>query len=363
MPLLTCWGKSLRKSRPQSWSSFGELDAKLPGFFEGRVPLPVIYAQDHAPIEPGKVYFARPDRHLIVEEGQLRLGHGPRENHARPAIDPLFRSAAEVYGPLVIAVVLTGFLTDGTAGLWEVKRRGGIAIVQDPDEAEVPGMPESALKHVDVDHCLRLKDIGQALNKLAADAVKKAPHLASRGGESDMDYTADMPVAMTCATCGGALRKITKGTYTQFRCHIGHTFGTPELAKEQLERLRSALEASARMLNERVKFFRATANETSLTKPESMAWEAAAQESETRFDQLTKLLTADWTRPELAVGSSKLEPPRIRPARNAATRATLPSRTRKSAGGNAAKKPVNGRQTARMTRRPTAAGSAAQRPK
>jgi two-component system chemotaxis response regulator CheB len=306
----------------------------------------VSYAQDHAPIEPGKVYFAPPDRHLIVEEGRLRLGRGPRENHARPAIDTLFRSAAEVYGALVTGVVLTGYLTDGTAGLWEVKRRGGIAIVQDPEEAEVPSMPESARRHVAVDYCLKLREIGQVLNTLAAEAVKKAPQLASPGGGSDMDYTADTPVAMTCATCGGALRKVTKGTYTQFRCHIGHTFGTPELAQEQLELLRSALETSARLLNERVKFFRATASETGLSKQESTAWEAAAEESEARFDELTKLLTAAWKRPELTVSPFKLEPPNAGPARNATTRE----------GGNSTK--------TRTAQRPTAAaGSAARRPK
>jgi two-component system, chemotaxis family, protein-glutamate methylesterase/glutaminase len=315
----------------------GELNARLPEYFESRSPLPVTYAQDHAPIEPGKVYFAPPDRHLIVEEGSLRLGRGPRENHARPAIDTLFRSAAEVYGALVTGVVLTGYLTDGTAGLWEVKRRGGIAIVQDPEEAEVPAMPASAQRHVAVDYCLKLRQIGQVLNTLAAEAVKKAPQLASLGGGSDMEYTADTPAALTCATCGGALTKLTKGTYTQFRCHIGHTFGAPELAQEQLELLRSALETCARLLNERVKFFRATASETGLSEQESTAWEAAAEESEARFDELTKLLTGEWKRPELTASSFSLEPPNIGPARNA--------------------------RAARTAQRPTEAGSAARRPK
>ena len=102
----------------------GSFEAQLPKFFD-RSALPVKYAREGERIEPGKVYMAPPDRHLIVSPGQMHLSHGPRENFSRPAIDPLFRSAAQAYGPLAIGVILTGNLSDGTAGLWELKRRGG----------------------------------------------------------------------------------------------------------------------------------------------------------------------------------------------------------------------------------------------
>jgi two-component system chemotaxis response regulator CheB len=188
----------------------GAHEVNLPNYFAACSALPVGYAKDGEPIAAGKVSLAPPDRHLIVEQGYLHLGRGPKENHTRPAIDPLFRSAAENYGPLVIGAVLTGFLTDGTAGLWEVKRRGGIAIVQDPDEAEVPSMPLSALRYVKVDHCVGIAEFGPLLNRLAVEAVKTASQvvlMAAAGEGVTMDYTYETPAALTCPDCGGALGK------------------------------------------------------------------------------------------------------------------------------------------------------------
>jgi len=195
----------------------GAHEVNLPNYFAACSALPVGYAKDGEPIAAGKVSLAPPDRHLIVEQGHLHLGRGPKENHTRPAIDPLFRSAAENYGPLVIGAVLTGFLTDGTAGLWEVKRRGGIAIVQDPDEAEVPSMPLSALRYVKVDHCVGIAEFGPLLNRLAVEAVKTASQvvlMAAAGEGVAMDYTHETPVALTCPDCGGAVRKTKVGSYT-----------------------------------------------------------------------------------------------------------------------------------------------------
>ncbi len=119
--------------------------------------------------EPGVIYIAPPDHHLVIERRVMALSRGPRENRARPAIDVTFRSAAIAHGHSVIGVVLTGMLDDGTAGLFYVKRHGGIAIVQDPQDAEFASMPANALAHVNVDYSLPLDEIGPMLNQLGLD--------------------------------------------------------------------------------------------------------------------------------------------------------------------------------------------------
>ena len=288
----------------------GEQNAQLPRYFGTRSLLPVANGRDQEKIVAGRVYLAPNDRHLMVEHGRLLLSQGPKENHTRPAIDPLFRSAAEVYGPLVTGVILTGHLTDGTAGLWEVKRRGGTTIVQDPAEAEVPSMPRSALRHVDIDHCLKLKDIGKLLNRLAETAVTKALHFASHHGETFMGYTAGQPVALTCPDCGGALRKDAKGSYTQYRCHIGHVFGELELAQAHFDMLDMSLQQSIRLLNERRKMCLDTAEAArrSGQELEAKQWDQAAEEASARFEQAEQFLRAVWTRPELAtIGDATLK--------------------------------------------------------
>jgi two-component system chemotaxis response regulator CheB len=122
-------------------------------------------------LRPGRLYVAPPDRHLLVEPGRLRLTRGPKENRFRPAIDPLFRTAAQVYGPAAIGVILTGNLDDGTAGLWAIKKLGGTTIVQEPGDAMFPAMPESAARHVEVDHRVPLADIAPLLVRLTAAPV------------------------------------------------------------------------------------------------------------------------------------------------------------------------------------------------
>jgi two-component system chemotaxis response regulator CheB len=125
-------------------------------------------------LRPGRIYVAPPDRHLIVEPGVVRLTRGPRENWFRPAINPLFHSAARVYGPAAIGVVLSGNLHDGTAGLGAIKELGGIAIIQDPADALFPSMPRNALESVNVDYCVRRSDMASLLSRLAARQAEAA---------------------------------------------------------------------------------------------------------------------------------------------------------------------------------------------
>jgi len=278
----------------------GTFEAQLPKFFH-RSPLPVQYAREGEPIVPGKVYLAPPDHHLIVTPGQMHLSHGPRENFSRPAIDPLFRTAAQAYGPLAIGVILTGNLSDGTAGLWELKQRGGIAIVQDPDEAEVPSMPRSALQHVEVDYRLRLKEIAGLINRMAGEMAEKTPQPPSSREGPQMSYSAEEPSALTCPDCGGALRETKTGSYAQFRCHIGHVFGSEEMAVAQFDVVEKLLESSVRVLKERVELCQklAAAGRADQRELAALAWESAGRDAQARLHTLTGLLEQEWKRPEL----------------------------------------------------------------
>jgi two-component system, chemotaxis family, protein-glutamate methylesterase/glutaminase len=134
-------------------------------------PLPATNASNRERFGPGHVYVAPPDMHLLLEPGLMRLTREARENGFRPAIDPLFRSAAQVYGPRVVGVILTGGLDDGTSGLWTVKRMGGVTVVQDPDEAYMPSMPLNALAQVEVDYTLPLAEMPSLLTRLTSTPV------------------------------------------------------------------------------------------------------------------------------------------------------------------------------------------------
>jgi two-component system chemotaxis response regulator CheB len=147
-------------------------------------PLRANNARGFERLRPGRIYVAPPDRHLIVGPGVVRLTTGSRENGFRPAIDPLFRSTAQVYGPEAIGVVLSGNLHDGTRGLGAIKDLGGVAIVHDPSDALFPSMPRNALQHVNVDHCVRLSDMASLLNRLATtetEAASAAGHEVDNG--------------------------------------------------------------------------------------------------------------------------------------------------------------------------------------
>jgi two-component system chemotaxis response regulator CheB len=125
------------------------------------------HALDGATIEMGRIYIAPPDHLLLLDKNRMRAIRGPKEIRHRPSIDALFKSAAFSHGPCVIGVVLTGYLDDGVAGLQAIKSRGGKTIVQSPDDAEIPAMPQNALAHVKIDHCLPLRQIAGQLVKLA----------------------------------------------------------------------------------------------------------------------------------------------------------------------------------------------------
>lgn len=213
-------------------------------------------------IEAGHLYLAPADRHLLVHDGRLLVTKGPRENNFRPAVDALFRAAAVTYSSAVIGVVLTGMLHDGTAGLDFIKRCGGQAIVQDPEDAEYSSMPYSALRNVAVDYVVPLSHIGALLQELTSQAppppkqipddLKAEAAIAERvvGSTEDIDKLGEQ-VPLTCPDCGGALWKLEQGNVLRFRCHTGHAFTADALFESSKHALEETLWVALRMMEER----------------------------------------------------------------------------------------------------------------
>jgi two-component system chemotaxis response regulator CheB len=225
--------------------------------------LPTAFAATGMRLEPGHLYVAPPDYHLLVEPGRLRVTKGPRENRFRPAIDPLFRSAAQVYGPGTIGVVLTGNLDDGTAGLWAIKRLGGIAIVQDPDDALFPGMPRSALAHVRVDHVVPLAQLAPLLTRLvltpvqqlqavpASDFIDLDVRIAREENAMDIGIERAMePSRFTCPECRGVLLQLKEEGRIRFRCHTGHAYSAESLMAAVNDGVETSLATAVRSLEE-----------------------------------------------------------------------------------------------------------------
>lgn len=217
---------------------------------------PIGYGEDGERFETSHVYVAPPDHHMLIKPGRLQIVRGPRENRFRPAVDPLFRTAAESYGSRVIGIVLTGSLDDGTHGLELVKRHGGIAIVQDPAEAMAPSMPLSAIQNVEVDHILRVAEIARRLPAIVAESVAAQP-ARTRGAPDVAEGTATnqrrwggRPSDLTCPECGGALRELEGGNVMRFRCHVGHGYTADSLLADQSDGLENVFWSALRALEE-----------------------------------------------------------------------------------------------------------------
>jgi two-component system, chemotaxis family, protein-glutamate methylesterase/glutaminase len=193
----------------------------------------VSMAVDGCRLQPGRVYVAPPDRHLLVEPGLLRVTKGPREHNFRPAIDPLFRSAAQVYGPGAIGVVLTGNLDDGSAGLWTIKKLGGTAVVQDPADALFPSMPRHALDSVSADYVVPLRQIPSLLAELTSCRARTHQRRGRyRPGTNPRDAGLERiakPSGYACPDCHGDLLELEEGGRIRFRCHIGHAYSVDSL--------------------------------------------------------------------------------------------------------------------------------------
>ena len=246
----------------------GRMQTELAAILDRAGPLPVAQAVSGDPLAPGRVHVAAPDRHLLVHDGHLLLRRGPHENMSRPAIDPLFRSAACSRDGRVIGVVLSGVLNDGTAGLRAIKRCGGLAVVQDPADAVAPDMPRSALRHVSVDHVVPIAAMGALLGRLAGTPVGRQPDptpanicleaaiaaqdLQDMGGQKQLGDLAPF----SCPDCGGALWEVAGGSLLRYRCHVGHAYTADAMLSAQADEVDGLLNRLLRTHRERAELTR-----------------------------------------------------------------------------------------------------------
>ena len=222
--------------------------------------LPAVIAENGKHYQRGCIYCAPPHCHLSIKDHTTVLMRGPRENGHRPAIDVLFRSAARAHRSKVVGVVLSGGRDDGSAGLFTIKARGGVAIVQDPAEALTRNMPENALNLVDVDYCLPVRQIADVLVQLANGKATDITESPNGGTTMEDQATADRPeseppgdqIPVTCPECNGPLYEIKDGDLAVFQCFVGHRFSPESLSEQHTEALERALWTAIRKLKERV---------------------------------------------------------------------------------------------------------------
>lgn len=225
--------------------------------------IPALHPADKTPIAHGHIYVAPPDYHLLIQPEQVRLSRGPRENRHRPAIDVLFRAAAQVYGRRVVGIVLSGALDDGTAGLSVIKARGGVALVQEPTEATFDSMPRSAIAHVAVDWVLKIQEMPSILEQFAHDTASEDDVMSEDELEQEAQIVAQDKAALergerpgtastlTCPDCGGVLWELDHGDLLRFRCHVGHAYSADSLVAGQADAVETALWSSVRALEEK----------------------------------------------------------------------------------------------------------------
>jgi two-component system chemotaxis response regulator CheB len=236
----------------------------LPEILDRVCALPVQQAVDGAPLEPGTVHVAVPDRHLMVVDDHILLSRGPRENGHRPAVDVLFRSAARSAGRRVVAVVLSGALDDGAAGMIAVRARGGMGIAQDPADAMYPSMPRHAAEAGGAEHVVPVEKMSVLLGELLSEDIAglaEPPPSNLMDTETAManlepealnaDDRPGVPSGFGCPSCHGALFSIAEGGMERFRCRVGHAWSPDALAAEQSQALEAALWMALRGLEER----------------------------------------------------------------------------------------------------------------
>ena len=238
-----------------------DVPSHLPAILNRAGLLPAAHAVDGEPIRRGRIYVAPPGLHTYVHRGYIRVARGPYENSTRPAIDPLFRTAAHHYGRRVVGVVLSGALDDGSAGLQAIKRAGGCAIVQDPGDASFPDMPASAIERTDVDYRVPAEDLARRVVEIVhcdgssevlpvevpLETVEEAPP----GERAARSEHLGRPSGFTCPDCSGALWEIDDGAGLRYRCRVGHAYSEDAMVSAQTDAVERALWSARRALEER----------------------------------------------------------------------------------------------------------------
>ncbi|SKC18017.1 chemotaxis protein CheB [Dyadobacter psychrophilus] len=265
----------------------------LPQILSSHGPLPAVHPQDGEKIRKGTIYVAPPDHHMIIEDGHILIKRGPKENNFRPSVDALMRSAAYWYGSRVIAAVLTGYLSDGSSGLWSVQQFGGVTIVQSPEDSSYPDMPRNALEYVDADYILPLKDIGPLVNQLTVEPAgpgQRQDQLLKTRMKAEIEIAAQKnalskginhmgeKTELTCPECGGALTRFEEGPNVRFRCHTGHGFSSSALWAGITESVETKLWQAMRSMEEGILFLEqaVTRCEISGNKTEARSFEEKA---------------------------------------------------------------------------------------
>jgi two-component system, chemotaxis family, protein-glutamate methylesterase/glutaminase len=289
--------------------------------FGERCSIPVTTAVDGERLQQGHVYVAAADHHLIVLDDMIRLGRGPRENLARPAIDPLLRSVGLNHGSQAIGVVLTGMLNDGAAGLADLKRCGGVTVVQNPIEAQEREMPLAALAASDVDYQTPLAELGQLLGMLAVKPRDPSPAppedvrleveiaLGRATGTEEITRLAT-PVPLSCPACGGVMSQMKSSPPLRFRCQVGHGYTADALASEQEGSVDEALRVALRIVEERATLTQKMAEEARRGgfRHSAASYERTSTQSRRHVETLREALRSEqWDRKEWRPHSEKAE--------------------------------------------------------
>lgn len=260
-----------------------------------------VHAHNDQAFESGTIYLAPSDQHMMIVKGKILVTKGARENRSRPAIDPLFRSAAVAYGNQVIGIILTGYLDDGTNGMMAIKRCGGVCIAQDPDDASFPNMPRSVIANVGVDYCLPIAQMGVLLSDLVRRELpdkKQAPEDLVIESKIAQRVLSDLPsvealgdlVPFNCPDCGGVLWQMEEGQLLRYRCHTGHAFTSSVLLAQQTAKIEETLWVALRMFEERQNLLVTMSKNEGKNSSSSVS--QRAKDSQIHIDRIRAMLLA-----------------------------------------------------------------------